>query len=115
MREITAGIRSTSAVETDQPKPIAGSKLAVAGSAQRIEQILDAARELIREGGVAGLSMRLLAQRANVAPMTTYNLIGSRDEVLVALLRSEMGGKRRGKKPRLRLGSYQIDQHHKSR
>jgi AcrR family transcriptional regulator len=90
-------------MSTARPKP------AIAGSAQRIERILDAARELIREGGVAALSMRPLAQRANVSPMTTYNLIGSRDEVLVELLRSEMGGKGKPKKSRLRIGANHID------
>jgi AcrR family transcriptional regulator len=96
-------------IEADQPTSIARSKPAITGSAQRVERILEAARELIREGGVAGLSMRSLAHRANVAPMTTYNLIGSRDQVLVALVRNEMGGKARSKKPRLRVSSSHID------
>lgn len=96
-------------VEADRPTSIARLKPVITGSARRVERILGAARELIREGGVAGLSMRSLAQRANVAPMTTYNLIGSRDQVLLALVRNEMGGKGKGKKTRLRVSSNHID------
>jgi AcrR family transcriptional regulator len=110
MRDITAAKRYSEAPAVgDQPTSSARSKPVVAGSAQRVERILDAARELIREGGVDNLSMRSLAQRAKVSPMTTYNLIGSREQVLVELVRNEMGGKGKGSKPRLRIGSNHID------
>jgi AcrR family transcriptional regulator len=106
---VTKRVFSSLMVEVDQPTSIAPLKPVITGSTQRVERILDAARELIRESGVAGLSMRALAERANVAPMTTYNLIGSRDQVLLELVRREFGGTGKGKKLRLRLGSNHID------
>lgn len=49
-------------------------------------KILMAARELLKEGGLDGLSMRTLAERAQVSSRTPYNLFGSKTDVLLALL-----------------------------
>lgn len=49
-------------------------------------KILTAARELLKEGGLDGLSMRTLADRAQVSSRTPYNLFGSKTDVLLALL-----------------------------
>lgn len=61
-----------------------GSKLE-RSKAKRRQAIVSAARELIRETGETGLSMRALAARANVSLATPYNLFGSKQGVLVAL------------------------------
>jgi AcrR family transcriptional regulator len=55
-----------------------------AGKAERRRRIIQAAREMIRETGDAGLSMRALAERAGVSPATPYNLFGSRRAIVLA-------------------------------
>lgn len=55
------------------------------GKARRRLQIIDAARDIIRETGEAGLSMRTLAARASLSLATPYNLFGSKQAVLLEL------------------------------
>jgi AcrR family transcriptional regulator len=55
---------------------------------ERKQQILDAARRLIRKEGFPRMSMRELANEARVSLMTPYNLFGSKVQVLSALLES---------------------------
>lgn len=57
-----------------------------AGKAERRGRIIHAARDLIRETGNAGLSMRALATRAGVSLATPYNLFGSKRAIVLALL-----------------------------
>jgi AcrR family transcriptional regulator len=57
-----------------------------AGKAERRRRIIQAARELIRETGNAGLSMRALAARAGVSLATPYNLFGSKRAIVLAVL-----------------------------
>jgi AcrR family transcriptional regulator len=57
-----------------------------AGKAERRLRIIHAARDLIRETGNAGLSMRALAARAGVSLATPYNLFGSKRAILLAVL-----------------------------
>jgi AcrR family transcriptional regulator len=52
---------------------------------ERRRRILEAAAQLIRASGGAGLSMRTLAERAEVSLATPYNLFGSKSGVLTAL------------------------------
>lgn len=52
---------------------------------ERRQRILESAREILREAGHQGLSIRTLAERAKVTTPTIYNLIGSKQEVLLAL------------------------------
>jgi AcrR family transcriptional regulator len=54
--------------------------------AERRDRIVTAARDLIRETGDAGLSMRAIAARAGVSLSTPYNLFGSKRAILVAVL-----------------------------
>ncbi|MBI1238557.1 MAG: TetR family transcriptional regulator [Alphaproteobacteria bacterium] len=54
--------------------------------AERRLRILRAARDLIRETGDTDLSMRTLAQRADVSLSTPYNLFGSKRAVVLAVL-----------------------------
>jgi AcrR family transcriptional regulator len=56
-----------------------------AGKAKRRQQIIHAARQLIRETGNAGLSMRALAARAGVSLATPYNLFGSKRAIVLAV------------------------------
>jgi AcrR family transcriptional regulator len=57
-----------------------------AGKAERRRRIIRAARDLIRETGNAGLSMRVLAARAGVSLATPYNLFGSKRAIVLAVL-----------------------------
>jgi AcrR family transcriptional regulator len=59
--------------------------------AERRSRIIKAARNLIRETGDAGLSMRALAAKAGVSLATPYNLFGSKRAVLVAVLEDIKG------------------------
>jgi AcrR family transcriptional regulator len=56
-----------------------------AGKAERRQRIIQAARQLIRETGNAGLSMRALAARAGVSLATPYNLFGSKRAIVLAV------------------------------
>jgi len=58
---------------------------------RRREQILDAARRLIRATGGTDFPMRRLADEAEVALVTPYNLFGSKTGVLYALLNVSLG------------------------
>ena len=57
-----------------------------AGKEERRQQIIAAARALIRETGSTGLSMRELAKRSGVSLATPYNLFGSKGAVVLAVL-----------------------------
>jgi len=57
---------------------------------RRRQRIVQAARALIRETGETGLSMRALAERAKVSLSTPYNLFGSKQAVLAALLDADI-------------------------
>jgi AcrR family transcriptional regulator len=57
--------------------------------AERRRRIVRAARDLIRETGDTDLSMRTLAQRAEVSLSTPYNLFGSKRAVVLAVLEDE--------------------------
>lgn len=58
--------------------------------AERRVRIIHAARSLIRETGRTGLSMRALAARAGVSLATPYNLLGSKEGILKALLEADL-------------------------
>ena len=57
-----------------------------AASRQRKTTILDAARALISERGIDKLVIADVAERADVSVATIYNLVGTRDRLLIALL-----------------------------
>lgn len=56
------------------------------GKERRRDQILDSAKTMIRDTGVAGLTMGPLAESAEVSLATIYNLFGDRAGVLTALV-----------------------------
>jgi AcrR family transcriptional regulator len=60
--------------------------------AERRARILQAARRLIARRGVSRLNMRDLAEEARVSVPTVYNLIGGKQELLAALLRTLIEG-----------------------
>ncbi len=59
--------------------------------AARRQRILESARELLQETGPEGLSMRKLARQAGLSVTTLYNLLGSREEILQALIKDSVG------------------------
>jgi AcrR family transcriptional regulator len=75
-------VKAESAVDDADP-PLGRRE---AGKAERRRRIIQAARELIRETGNAGLSMRALAARAGVSLATPYNLFGSKRAIVLAVL-----------------------------
>ncbi|NUP31518.1 MAG: TetR/AcrR family transcriptional regulator, partial [Streptomycetaceae bacterium] len=50
--------------------------------AERRNRILDTARELVSEHGYAATTIRLIAQRAGVAPNTVYRYYASKDHLV---------------------------------
>jgi len=56
-----------------------------AGKNRRRRQILDAARQLIEADGRDALSMRRLAEVAQLSTRTLYNLYGAKEDILYAL------------------------------
>ncbi|HZE32162.1 MAG TPA: TetR/AcrR family transcriptional regulator [Actinoallomurus sp.] len=55
-------------------------------SRERVQQILDAASELIVEDGVTALSTRTIAERAGVPVASLYQYFADKDEILLALV-----------------------------
>jgi len=73
----------------DRPPTPAG--LRERGKQRRTERILDAALALLREDPEQGLTVDRIAERAEVSPMTVYNLIGTREEMWRALADRALG------------------------
>lgn len=64
------------------PLPVPG--LRERNKAKRRDAILDSTLALLREGSLDELSIERIAARAEVAPATVYNLVGSREQLLLA-------------------------------
>jgi AcrR family transcriptional regulator len=56
------------------------------GKARRKEQIIDAAKRLLASGGLEALSLRRLADEAELSVRTLYSLVGSKEHVLAAVM-----------------------------
>lgn len=56
------------------------------GKSRRRRRILEAARGLIEMGGAEGFSIRTVAEASELSVATLYNLFGSREGILIALL-----------------------------
>jgi AcrR family transcriptional regulator len=70
---------------TRQERPVTPTPgLRERNKAKRRNAILDATLELLRSHPLAEVSIERIAADAEVAPATVYNLIGSREELLVA-------------------------------
>jgi AcrR family transcriptional regulator len=62
------------------------------GKQRRTKRILDAALQLLREDPEQNLTLERIAERAEVAPMTVYNLVGTRDQIWTKLVDRMLGG-----------------------
>lgn len=62
------------------------------GKNERTTRIIAAARELLREQSDEKVTIPRIAQRAGVAPMTIFNLIGTRDDLWAALADESLAG-----------------------
>jgi AcrR family transcriptional regulator len=69
------------AASADGPPP----GLRERGKRRRTERILDAALELLREEPEENLTTERIAARAEVAPMTVFNLVGNRAQLWSAM------------------------------
>jgi AcrR family transcriptional regulator len=58
------------------------------GKERRRRRIVDAAAHLIESDGLDGVTMRRLSEAAGVSYATVYNLVGAKEDVLVAVLRA---------------------------
>lgn len=76
---MTTGLQSTI---SEAPLP----SLRERSKAERRRRIVAAARRLVRERGIDDLSMKLLAERAGVGIATPYNLFGSKQAVMLAVI-----------------------------
>ena len=56
------------------------------GKDRRRRRILDAAKLILAEEGLEGLTTRKLADRADVSVATLYNVLGSKEEIIKAVL-----------------------------
>lgn len=54
--------------------------------AKRRDAILDGALALLREQPIGAVSIDRIAERAEVSPATVYNLVGTREQLLLALI-----------------------------
>lgn len=59
-------------------------------SRERVEMIVQAAAELLAEGGVDALTMRSLAERADIPAATIYRYFANREEIIAAYLDLEL-------------------------
>lgn len=59
-------------------------------SRQRVELLLNAAAELLAEGGVDALTIRSLADRAEIPVATIYRYFANRDEIIAAYLDQQL-------------------------
>jgi len=64
----------------------AGTGRRDAAKAERRHRIVQAARSLIQESDEGGVSMRAIAERAEVSIATPYNLFGSKRAIIQAML-----------------------------
>jgi AcrR family transcriptional regulator len=62
------------------------------GKAERRALILKTAVQVLSDKGEVGLTMREIATKAGLSPVTVYNLIGSKYSILSAIVDQEMRG-----------------------
>jgi AcrR family transcriptional regulator len=56
------------------------------GKARRKDRIIESAKRLLAAGGLEALSLRRLAEEAELSVRTLYSLVGSKEQVLVAVM-----------------------------
>jgi AcrR family transcriptional regulator len=62
------------------------------GKRRRTERILDAGLELLRQDPEENLTVERIAARAEVSPMTVFNLVGNRDQLWSAMADRALAG-----------------------
>jgi AcrR family transcriptional regulator len=62
------------------------------GKRRRTERILDAGLELLRQNPEENLTVERIAARAEVSPMTVFNLVGNRDQLWSAMADRALAG-----------------------
>jgi AcrR family transcriptional regulator len=72
---------SAKASRVEEPSP----GLRERGKRRRTERILDAALEQLREDPEGNLTVERIADRAEVSPMTVFNLVGNREQLWSAM------------------------------
>jgi AcrR family transcriptional regulator len=68
--------------------------------ADRKQRILAKAQDLLDEAGVDGFTMRELSRRANVALRTLYNVFGSKEDIIVSIIRLRYDPLERSREPK---------------
>ena len=63
---------------------------------------------MLAEGGYEGLQMRLLAERAGVAPMTLYNRFGNKDDLILLALQDILDSVGQRQRERSEMGMAKI-------
>jgi AcrR family transcriptional regulator len=61
-------------------------------AAETRQRIIDAARDLIVEGGIGGASLDAIARQATTTRTTVYDQFGSRGELLLAVMNDALDG-----------------------
>ena len=59
---------------------------------ERVDRILRAALDLLREGPPSGVTVERIAELARVAPQTVFNLVGPRERIWAGLADKVLGG-----------------------
>lgn len=82
--------RSNRAIQCPEMSIDAPISAQARGKLERQQRILAAARELMQETGDLSFSMRTLAEQAGVSLATPYNLFGSKQAILLAVLDADL-------------------------
>jgi AcrR family transcriptional regulator len=86
-------------VRVTETKPTTNPSRTARRAAANREAIIDAAEELLVEGGLGAVTVEAVAERADVAIQTVYNRVGRRPEVLVAIAERAVDENRRYMEP----------------
>jgi AcrR family transcriptional regulator len=78
-------MESSKLLGVTETKPTINPSRTARRAAANREAIIDAAEELLVEGGLGAVTVEAVAERADVALQTVYNRVGRRPEVLVAI------------------------------
>jgi AcrR family transcriptional regulator len=92
-------MESSKLLGVTETKPTTNPSRTARRAAANREAIIDAAEELLVEGGLGAVTVEAVAERADVAIQTVYNRVGRRPEVLVAIAERAVDENRRYMQP----------------
>jgi AcrR family transcriptional regulator len=92
-------MESSKVLGVTETKPTTKPSRTARRAAANREAIIDAAEELLVEGGLGAVTVEAVAERADVAIQTVYNRVGRRPEVLVAIAERAVDENRRYMEP----------------